>query len=172
MSEAVSLIFLRRQKVRVLGNKLRDQRSHFSLSQSVLIPVWRRGLVSSPGSDYPPVSQCLALSLASGHQHWPLIGREPILPWGRCICRNLKSLTVWYFLSPRLVRLCVTGTENMTIDGGPVHNNLSSLQTQHKWWSIQHKIHLWRISRKSSTIITHIKAKLDLAFNNVNNVLN
>ena len=35
--------------------------------------------------------------------------------------------------------LCVTGTENMTIDGGPVHNNLSSLQTQHKWWSIQHK---------------------------------
>ena len=70
---------------------------------------------------------------------------EAIIPWGRCICRNL---TVIFPLSPQLVRLCVTGTENMTIDGGPVRNNLSSLQTQHKWWSIQHTIHLWRISRK------------------------
>lgn len=52
---------------------------------------------------------------------------------------NLKSRSRCDVSSPQLVSLCVTGTENMTIDGGPVHNNLSSLQTQHKWWSIHHK---------------------------------
>ena len=79
------------------------------------------------------------------HTSWPLIGQWSLkiglwlaeLSPGADAFVRIKSRRD--ISSPQLVSLCVTATENLTIDGGPVHNNLSSLQTQHKWWSIQHK---------------------------------